>query len=171
LALVVGQAWEAESPREALPEHVYINSSVLTPTEVAIEVSKSKVGLILSEMEGACYSSSEYLLSGIPVVSTWSKGGREIWYNDYNSIICNPNEDEVAEAVTEMCKRNIDSTEIRGGHLRLAKEFRNKFIDSIDNILVECGDHKIGPAYFKRNFINKTFIKQIPKFYELFPAN
>jgi len=171
LALVVGQAWEVESSREDLPENVYINTSVLTPTEVSIQVSKSKVGLILSEMEGACYSSSEYLLLGIPVVSTWSKGGREVWYNDYNSIVCNPNEDEVAEAVTKMCQRNIDSTVIRGGHLSLARKFRNKFIESIDNTLVECGDRKIGQAYFKKNFINKNFIKQIPKFQELFPAN
>ena len=57
-------------------------------------INKAKCGLILSEHEGGCYSSTEYLLCGIPVVScknskNWSTGGREIYYNDYNSIQCN----------------------------------------------------------------------------------
>ena len=45
--------------------------------------------------EGANYSSSEYLLCGLPVVSTESSGGRDYWFDDYNSIICKPNEDSV----------------------------------------------------------------------------
>ena len=51
------------------------------PKENVKEINSSKIGGIFSTAEGACFSSSEYLLCGIPVLSCKCQGGREIWYN------------------------------------------------------------------------------------------
>ena len=48
------------------------------------------VGGVFSEEEGACWASSEYLLCGLPVVSTHSRGGRDVWYSGHNSLIVEP---------------------------------------------------------------------------------
>ena len=69
-----------------------------TEHQVLAILSQSKIGAILSEREGACYASTEYLFSGLPVLSTQSTGGRDIWYNEDNSIICEPTKDGVYEA-------------------------------------------------------------------------
>ncbi len=44
-------------------------------TAIPSVIKRAKVGLLLSEEEGACYASLEYLLCGLPVVSTPSRGG------------------------------------------------------------------------------------------------
>lgn len=66
---------------------------------VADILRKAKVGLMLSEEEGACYASLEYLLCGLPVVSTPSRGGRDEYYTPENSLICEPTPQAVAAAV------------------------------------------------------------------------
>jgi hypothetical protein len=76
LALVAGSNHgESVSP---IPESVYLNKNPLTSLEVCEVINQACCGLILSEVEGACYASSEYLLCGIPVVSTHSKGRRDV---------------------------------------------------------------------------------------------
>jgi hypothetical protein len=60
--------------------------------------NESYTGLALSSVEGAMYASCEYLLCGIPVVSTRSKGGRDVFFDDYNSIIA----DAVPEQVYDI---------------------------------------------------------------------
>lgn len=79
------------------PKEIFLN---LQGGEVSRAIKKAKVGLMLSEEEGACYASLEYLLCGLPVVSTPSRGGRDVFYKDSNSIICCDNKISVAEAVS-----------------------------------------------------------------------
>lgn len=114
----------------------YLNQGKLSWKELADLYNQSKVGLSLSDYEGACYTSSEYLLCGIPVVSTkpehhGSLGGREIWYNKYNSILCNPTEQDVKNATEELCKRNCDPKIIRKQHLKLMYEQRARFVEKV----------------------------------------
>ena len=46
--------------------------------------AQSRCGLILSSEEGACFAATEYLLCGLPVVTTPSVGGREAFFDpDY----------------------------------------------------------------------------------------
>ena len=51
--------------------------------EVNNFLNQCKVGIILSEVEGANYASIQYLLAGLPVVSTKSKGGRDVFFDPY----------------------------------------------------------------------------------------
>ena len=50
--------------------------------EVNRFINQAKVGVILSSKEGACYASIEYLLAGIPVVSTRNIGGRNYFLDN-----------------------------------------------------------------------------------------
>ncbi len=65
----------------------YWNKEKLTHEEVNKFINKSKIGLMITPIEGASWASMEYLMCGIPVISCKSKGGRDIFYNDYNSLI------------------------------------------------------------------------------------
>jgi len=133
LALICGhrlEQTEYDDPGE-IP-HAYINENRLAPRGVVRVLSASRVGLALSAAEGACQASSEYLLCGLPVVSTPSRGGRDIWYDDDNSIISEPQPEAVRDAVLELVARRnrggVDPERIRGRHIALAQEHRACFV-------------------------------------------
>lgn len=151
-----------------LPPHDFINTSALTPAEVCDKINQSSCGLILSASEGACFASSEYLLCGIPVVSTASTGGRDIWYDDYNSIICHDTADSVAAAVDEFNRFPRDPEAIRGGHLRLAKKMRKRFIDHLQVIFTSHCVDVDAVAYFRENFFHKMRRSYKPDFQKIF---
>ena len=117
----------------------YINNNIrLSPLEVSNIYSKSHIGLIFSEEEGACYSSSEYLLCGLPVISTESKGGRDFWYNDKNSIICEENSESVLKCVNEAIEKikngYFNAEEIRNKHIEQMKICQNNLINQVSEI-------------------------------------
>lgn len=115
----------------SLPNCAYHNDERLSPNRINIMFQRSYCGLILSEIEGACRASSEYLLAGIPVVSTRSKGGRDVWYDGYNSIIADDDPKSVAAAVAEFKAHPRDPQKIRQSHLDKAQMFRNRFRDEV----------------------------------------
>lgn len=167
LALVAGiNHGNAPAP---LPDHVYLNDKQLTPEQVCEKINEAHCGLLLSEVEGACFASSEYLLCGIPVVSTPSLGGRDIWYDSYNSIVCDPNPDDIAAAVEEFVRTPRDPFRIRENHIKLAKDFRRKFVDLLANVLAQHGVHDIDAAqFFEENFIHKMRTSYKPDFSRIF---
>ena len=120
----------------------YINENRITPLDVIEIYNNSYCGGIFSEKEGACYSSSEYLLCGLPVISTLSRGGRDSWYNTENSIIVEASADKVKEAA-DICKFNINNnifnrTNIRDTHIEQSNQMRQNFIDYTSLIFKEC---------------------------------
>lgn len=166
LALVVGD--NSGASIEELPPHSYLNDHHLSSGEVIDVLSKSKVGLILSEFEGACYSSSEYLLCGIPVVSTRSFGGRDIWYNSYNSIICDSNPDAVSAAVRQLGSYKRDPYRIRDMHINLALELRENFKKILSEIFSESGVSGTAEAYWSANYKHKMITSETPDFESIF---
>lgn len=64
----------------------------LQPAEVAAALNCSMLGGMFSAEEGTCWASTEYLLCGLPVISTPCCGGREVWHNDRNSLIVEPSQ-------------------------------------------------------------------------------
>ena len=118
----------------------YVDIMQFSPAEVVRDVSENAVakclnqsvcGLILSDIEGACYASTEYLMCGIPVVSTVSLGGRDEYFDATNSVVVAPQADQVADAVAGWCRLaaagDIDRKAIREGTIRRIKEFRLRF--------------------------------------------
>ena len=119
---------------------IYRNESSLPPEDVAATINKAQVGLCLSEIEGACFSSTEYLSCGVPVVSTHCSGGREFWYNEYNSVVCEPNADSVAEAVRFLKNNPRDPERIRRECVEIIRMQRRNFVDIVNSI---CNNRNI----------------------------
>lgn len=124
-------------------------------------LNKSKIGLILSGntgeniqhgYEGACYSCGEYLLCGLPVVSTFSQGGREYWLNDYNSIICEPDSKIIKQSVDTLIKKidqgDILREKIRTDFINLSKKLRKNLFDKIQYLFNTYGVEKNAEEYF-----------------------
>ena len=95
----------------------------------------SKIGGIFSTEEGACFSSSEYLLCGLPVLSCKCSGGREIWYNSENSVLCDPNENSVISSLNLMLTKcnngDYDREKIRKKHIEQMDFHRNNLTSTV----------------------------------------
>lgn len=168
LALVAGNN-HGNSVANGIPEAEFINESPLSPDDVCKKINESICGLILSAEEGACFASSEYLLCGIPVVSTRATGGRAVWYNSYNSIVCEDTPESVASAVEEFVLNPREPLIIRNGHLSLARHFRAKFIAVLALLFYEHGIYEIdAEEYFKQNFMHKLRKSHVPDFEKIF---
>ena len=151
-----------------VPPHAYINDVQLSPNEVQNKICQARTGLILSEIEGACFASSEYLLCGVPVVSTRSHGGRDAWYNDYNSIVCEPTPEDVAMAVRKIASNPPNPERVREQHIVLTNFFRANFVSMLQMLFDQNGVSESAHAYFKRNFIHKMRDSISPEFDSLF---
>jgi glycosyltransferase involved in cell wall biosynthesis len=103
--------------------------------EVAGVLNSSSIGGMFSATEGACYASTEYLMCGLPVVSTASTGGRDIWYPPHNSIIVEATDSAVAagvqDALVKLQTGEFDRAEIRGVAAQMAEDFRAVFVRKI----------------------------------------
>ena len=123
--------------------------------EVHEHVSRAHTGLILSGTEGACYSVGEYLLSGIPVVSTPSEGGRDVWFNSETCIVVNDTPEAVAEGVREWKRRSPDPHHVREETLKVLDKHRNKFFSVVNNIRKKGGKNRS----FKYDWIERSINK------------
>ena len=122
------------------PGHILINSREdgmpirLPPDEVNAALNRAAVGLCLSKMEGANYASMEYMLAGLPIVSTPSIGGREVYFDHEFCTICDPHPAAVRKAVKAMKERNIPRDYIRERTLAKIKSDRHRFLSLVDDI-------------------------------------
>ena len=85
----------------------------LTPQQVNRAYNQAAVGLCLSAAEGAMCSSMEYMMAGLPVVSTPSLGGRDVYFDPDYCIIAEPEPAAIRRAVEELRDRAIPREEIR----------------------------------------------------------
>ena len=153
-----------------IPPVAFINERHLKPSEVCGLINQSNCGLLLSAVEGACFASSEYLLCGIPVVSTHSKGGREVWYNEYNSIVCDPHPKQIADAVEYFKAHPRDPEVIRSNHIEEASKHRLRFIEAFGRVLNQHGVHGLDVhRYFYENYYHKMRKSMRPDFEAIFP--
>lgn len=153
LALILG--YHDEDVDMSYLDYSYINKQFLPVSDVVDVYQQSKIGLMLSVDEGACYSSSEYLLCGLPVVSVKSNGGRDIWYDEYNSKICELNADSVTDSVQYLLDNPRDPHIIRHNHIKLMNEFRNKFIELMQQIINKYNGSGNAESIFNKNFQHK----------------
>jgi glycosyltransferase involved in cell wall biosynthesis len=140
----------------------FINEKRLTPEEVNDIYNKSYCGGIFSEKEGACYSSSEYLLSGLPVISTLSKGGRDTWYTKDNSIIVSDDEDSIVNAVN-ICIEKLKSGEfnrekIRNTHIEFTHLMRNNIIEYTKYLFAKHNIEIDAAKYWEKMYFHKFII-------------
>jgi uncharacterized protein (TIGR01627 family) len=132
------------------PRHVLLNPMSngrpvrLLPDETNAALNLAAVGLCLSAKEGSNWASMEYMLAGLPVVSTPSTGGRDVFFDRDYCIICEPAAKAVREAVEELNARNIPPDLIRQRTLAKIEPERRRFLQVLDDMVVQLGG-KPGP--------------------------
>jgi len=98
------------------------------------ELSRARIGLCLSSEEGAMFASIEYLLCGLPVVSTPNLGGRDFFFDKEFSLKVQPSVSDVTKGVYSLIDKSIDPQYIRQKTLEKMEEQREIFIDIIQGI-------------------------------------
>jgi len=129
----------------------------LPPKEINRVYNAARVGLCLSEAEGGNYATTEYLLAGLPVVSTPSEGGRDVFLDPDNSRIVPPSAAAVAEAAAALIARKIPPREIRLRALVRIREMRQDFIRLVASIHEQEGRAGAFADRFDAVFTHKMF--------------
>ena len=85
------------------------------------------------------FASAQYLLVGLPVVTTRNRGGRDTFYDpDYVRWV-EDDPDAVAEGVDQLCADPRDPLEIRRRTLDRFAEHRARFVELMNAIYREEG--------------------------------
>ena len=150
-------------PKKLRDFNIYDGPPQLDEKETCKMINKAKVGVILSAKEGACYASIEYLLAGLPVVSTINIGGRNHFFDNRFCRIVPSHPKRIREAIDELISLDISPHFIR-------KETIKKMKTHIVNIKSELGKiYKSNNVYytkvendFERYFVNKMIINAQP---------
>jgi glycosyltransferase involved in cell wall biosynthesis len=132
--------------------------AVLDGAAVNDRINRSKVGVILSSVEGACYASMEYLLGGIPVVSTISLGGRDVFFDNKYCKIVRSNPTSIKNAIDGMIQQEFLPEEVRECALNAIQphleRFKNIIKDLMDSEEVETDFDVI----WEKIYINKMLV-------------
>jgi glycosyltransferase involved in cell wall biosynthesis len=145
--------------------HAEYNKEFIPRPELAKKINQAYAGLCLSAEEGAMFASMEYLLCGIPVVSTPSKGGRDEFFNDENSLIVPPQADAVAQAVQRWKESPPNPQTIREQTLKQLNSVRRGLCTYVAKLIEEEGGGKKDPehlmeAYFAAPGISSRFVHE-----------
>jgi len=111
-----------------------LNNYQLEPNEVCKFLNQAKCGLILSEEEGGNYATTEYLLCGMPVITTQNIGGRDEFLNETNSIVVPADANHIAYIVNTLDINRFNANNIRNNCILKMSEYRNTFYDDLENI-------------------------------------
>jgi glycosyltransferase involved in cell wall biosynthesis len=151
----------ADATRKHLAHATWINDpqsptyKMLDASEVAAHLNAARVGLCLSSEEGAMYASIQYLLCGLPVVSTRSIGGRDVLFNETDCLIVDDNPRAVADGVREMIGRKLPPAEVRARAIAAMEIHRSAFADTVQRFLNESGSVTQFEPLFRKSFVNK----------------
>ncbi|MEK6477322.1 glycosyltransferase [Catalinimonas sp. 4WD22] len=144
-------------------KHAFFNSKWINEKEKSMLYSQSEVGLCLSKEEGPMLASLEYLLSGLPVVSTSSKGGRDQYYeNDFCQLVAD-NPDAVKKGVESIIKRAIDPNEIREITISKLQKDRSKYV----NFMCDMVSKYYNIQLEEESLMKKWFTKPADNFVKL----
>lgn len=129
----------------------------LNPSELNRCLNQCNVGLCLSKVEGSMYASIQYLLSGLPIVSTESKGGRDVFFDDDFVIIVEDKPEAVAEGVQELLRQDISPEKIRRKTLKEMEVHRATLISVVQDIYDRGGVQRDFAAEWDNIYFNKLF--------------
>jgi glycosyltransferase involved in cell wall biosynthesis len=124
-------------------KHAEYNKTFVSAEYLVEKYNQSRVGLCLSAEEGAMFSSMEYLLCGLPIVSTPSVGGRDEFFDDRYVKIVKPTREAVAAGVAELISRDIDPEFIRTETLKKIKIHRYRLIDYVITLMKRRDTEKL----------------------------
>jgi glycosyltransferase involved in cell wall biosynthesis len=132
-----------------LPGHVFLNAFDeqgvpvrFSPLDVNAALNRACVGLCLSEIEGAMFAGTEYLLAGLPIVTTPSVGGRDVYFDRDFCLTVPPDPGAVAAAVQALKVRRIPREHIRARTLQRIEADRRRFLEFLNRLLAEAGSRR-----------------------------
>lgn len=127
----------------------------LSAREVASALNQSRVGLILSQIEGGNYASAQYLLCGLPVVSTPSIGGRDAFFAEPQVAMAEPTPAAIEAAVERLINLNLDPARVRADTLKLMQPHRERFIAAVQKIYDDAKVPRQFADEWPKVFVNK----------------
>lgn len=157
-------------------KHADFNRDFIPRPELAKKYNQAYAGLILSALEGANLASTEYLLCGIPVVSTPSKGGRDEFFTPENSTIVPPQAEAVAQAVQNWKKLSPEPAIIREQTLKKINELRLEYCAYIARLIKQGGGKKHEPKALMEKYFSppdgiKSRYLKLEELYKITPQD
>jgi hypothetical protein len=114
----LGHAWWAKDS---------LTKDQMFPVQKMVDLyAQAHVGLCLSAVEGGMFASMEYLLCGLPIVSTKSIGGRDAFWDNRYVIVCEDSAEAVSEAVENLKSQCIPRNDVRRWTLEKIDEHRQR---------------------------------------------
>ena len=142
--------------------HAVVNTAYLNRAEMAEALNECRVGLALSAEEGGMLACTEYLLCGLPVVSTPSRGGRDVWLDPANSVIVPADAGAVAAAVRRLAADPPDPAAVRADAVRRSRFFRTTLAESVRRVSgrFPFDPEAIDGSWFNGRFVAIPFLKE-----------
>ena len=119
---------------------------------------RAYTGAILSRAEGANYASAEYLLCGLPVVSTYNIGGRDVFFDDRYCRTVLPNPHKIKTAVEELIAGKTEPAFIREETLKKMEPHRQRFRELLFNIHRQFAIPINKEDYWRSVYVNKMLL-------------
>lgn len=119
--------------------HADFNRTWQSPENITRAYNRSRVGLALSKREGTMLAAVEYLLCGLPMVSTPCEGGREQFFDSRYVEVVDPTPEAVAAGVERLAGRRIDPAFVRAETLRKLAAHRERLADYVVGIIKSRG--------------------------------
>ncbi len=130
----------AKEPRHTIINELEDGLPAHLDREFIVEtLARSAVGLCLSAVEGAMYSSVEYMLAGLPIVSTPSLGGREVFFDPDYCLVVDSDPRTIREAVEALRDRRIPREYIRERTLAKLAPERHRFLAFVEDTKAKHG--------------------------------
>lgn len=107
--------------------------------DVPYWLNQARVALCLSAEEGAMRAAAEYLLCGLPIVSTPNIGGRDRLADPRYWIEAEPEPSAIAAAVDALIARDIDPHLVRRSTIEKLQGDRARLVNVIATIFAEEG--------------------------------
>ncbi|MBC2835939.1 glycosyltransferase family 4 protein [Paragemmobacter straminiformis] len=148
---------EAISMRQTLPDAIFANHDaadgsyrLLDGSAYCAQLGRASVGLCLSAEEGPMRASIEYMLCGLPVVTTPARGGRLEFLAGPHLKVAAPTAQDVAEAVASLGHDTPDAGEVRAFILSRMAQERGRMLEGINHWLSGASDIHLGPDAMQR---------------------
>ncbi|KHK00548.1 glycosyltransferase [Desulfovibrio sp. TomC] len=144
-------------PGMVLPNHDPVDGAYrkLGPAAMCQAINRARVGLCLSQVEGGNYATTEYMLCGLPVVSTPSQGGRDAFLDPEISRVVEPDPRAVAAAVADLIAQDLSPRVVRLRTLLKIREQRQDFIRLIEALYEREGRREPFAEQFSAIFTHK----------------
>jgi len=115
--------------------HCDFNKTWLTQDELVTIYNRARVGLVLSRREGAMLASVEYMLCGLPLVSTPCSGGRELFFDESYVRIVDAHAGAVAAGVRELIAWEVDPQVVRARTIQRLQRHRERLCDYVIQVI------------------------------------